>query len=168
MSREELNLRAALDVIQSGEGGTKENRYKKMYGGKLMDNLDDHPGEVNGHSVMGAYQIHKVSWFGKDNSKLGYKYKLKLPNFSPENQDRAAVAIIINKGVFGKIITGDFEGALPKISGTVWTSLNKPGQVDKFKSYIAKELKGETLVATPKGGPLIENAIKDKVTLKKN
>jgi len=165
MDNKELNLRATLGVIQSGEGGESENRYKKKYGGKLLDNLEDHPGTENGHSVFGAYQLHKQSWFGKNDN--GYKYKLDLPDFSPENQDRAAVGIIINKNAYNDIVNGDFETALTKIGGSVWTSLNKEGTIDKFKVQISNELKGQSLVATKKGGLLIQNAEKDKVTLKK-
>lgn len=98
--------------------------YKIMYGGGTLANLDDHPrkpvtkwGKTS--SAAGAYQI-TVATYDE------YKKKLGLKDFSPESQDKIAMALIKQAGGLELINQGKIEEAITKLNRR-WSSL--PGGV---------------------------------------
>lgn len=86
--------RAFLDVIAFAEG--TNGSYNMMYGGKTFSSFKDHPRVWRsspwgtpgvGSDAAGRYQFKSTSW---DEARR----KLGLKDFSPENQDRAAVYLM--------------------------------------------------------------------------
>lgn len=113
-------VRAFLNAIGQGEGKS----YNTLFGGKTFDNYDDHPniivrkrvqGKPIASTAAGRYQILKRTW----NS---LKNKFGLTDFSPLNQDRAAVGLLINNGALGDILANDIPSAMHKLRN-VWASL---------------------------------------------
>jgi len=110
--------------------------YNLFYGGARFSDLSDHPvitGELKpvklsdamcraaGFSpgcvttAAGAYQLIRPTW-----QRL--RDKLKLPDFSKESQDRAAIELLQESGAMELLGLDDVLGAIRKAS-TVWASL---------------------------------------------
>lgn len=131
MTRDELkvilddaNVRAFLRVIRAGEGTADANGYRRMFGGALFESFKDHPRKIhtahlkNGpltSSAAGAYQFLKRTW---DSLVAEYGFE----DFSPTNQDEAAVALIARCDAIGDVIGGHFDAAIRKCAST-WASL---------------------------------------------
>ena len=108
-------VRAALDTIAWAEGGT----YNKLYGGGTFSG-DQHPNRLitaGGYSstAAGRYQFLYRTW-------IEVKNRLGLEDFSPANQDIAAVDLIAQRGQLAKLLAGDFEGMLRGL-GCAWAAL---------------------------------------------
>jgi lysozyme len=108
-------VRAALDTIAWAEGGT----YNKLYGGGTFSG-DQHPNRLitaGGYSstAAGRYQFLYRTW-------IGIKNRLGLADFSPANQDIAALDLIAQRGQLNKLLAGDFEGMLKGL-GCAWAAL---------------------------------------------
>ena len=101
MTREHLqrhlengNVRAFLKAIRLGEGTTDDMGYYRIVGGGTFTDDSTHP-RVKVHiekydlysTAAGAYQIIWPTW---KNLMMRYAF----PDFSPECQDEAAVALI--------------------------------------------------------------------------
>jgi len=100
MNIAEKNLKAFLLMIRYAEGTSSQNGYQKLYGGSLFNDLSKHPNiAVNKWGITstaaGAYQILFKTW-------TEIQQKLKLPDFSPQSQDKAAVELIKKKKSFGR------------------------------------------------------------------
>ena len=118
------NVRQFLNVISMAEG-TDKNGYQTAFGGGLINDLSDHPrklydfnqtdGTPNQTSAAGRYQFIQPTWDDVSN-------KLGLKNFSPENQDLAAVELLRRNGSLPALLNGDFQTAIQK-SGSTWASL---------------------------------------------
>lgn len=131
MTRDELrsalqhpNVRAFLRVIREGESSQTDSAYRIMYGGGFFSSFSDHPRQkVTAHgitsSAAGAYQFLERTWDG-----LVAKYG--FPDFSPECQDEAAVALIAGRGALQDLLRGDLSEVLDKCSYE-WASL-PPGR----------------------------------------
>lgn len=144
------NERAFLDLIQWAEGTDKaEDPYRVCYGYKhTIKSFSDHPaitGEWAGEvlsdemcrnaglgpgcrsTAAGAYQLIKPTW-------RGIKERLRLDNFEPHNQDRAALYLIANRKALEDVHAGRIQTAISKCSSE-WASLpgNFAGQPQRRK-----------------------------------
>jgi tape measure domain-containing protein len=143
-AREELKklrsdpaIKAMLDTIASAEGAG----YSTLFGGGTFDDFSAHPnqritrkfGKGNITSTAaGRYQFLNRTWQG-----LVDQYGFS--DFSPENQDLGAIALMRSRGMLGPIGTGDIGGALTA-GNREWASL--PGS-----PYGQPTKKAETLIA---------------------
>jgi muramidase (phage lysozyme) len=116
------NRQAFLALLRKTEGTDKyANPYTTGFGGVQLDNLNDHPHKILGHTAdgnttaAGAYQFLGSTWDG-------IKNKLGLKDFSPQSQDAAALELIRQKGALGDIDNGNFQSAIQKL-GSTWASL---------------------------------------------
>lgn len=117
------NARKMLDVIAQAEG--VKNGYNTLFGNGRFDNLSQHPniaksfrqtdGKTNSTTAAGRYQFLNRTWRG-----LAKQYGLN--DFSPQNQDLGALALIAGRGALNDVLNGDFTGAIKKL-GPVWASL---------------------------------------------
>lgn len=110
--------------------------YGIFYGGTLFSDLSDHPvitGELAPvplpdamcraaglkspcySTAAGAYQFIRPTWQRLRN-------KLDLPDFDQESQDKAALELLRETGVYDLILDRDIEGAIRKAS-KIWASL---------------------------------------------
>jgi len=119
------NVQAFLKAIRWAEGTAGVDGYRTMFTGKLFDGYDKHPnikhciplrsGGQLCSTAAGAYQFLFSTW-----SYL--KIRLQLSDFSPANQDLAAVELIREKGALEDVLAGNFDLAVTKVN-KVWASL---------------------------------------------
>lgn len=114
------NVQAILRVIRAGEGTADLDGYRRMFGGELFTSFADHPRKTvkkGGYTstAAGAYQFLESSW---DETKR----IMGLSDFSPANQDIAAVGRIAARGALDDVLAGRFEVAMRKI-GREWASM---------------------------------------------
>ncbi|WP_257230219.1 glycoside hydrolase family 104 protein [Acinetobacter sp. YH12039] len=117
------NVRKMLDLIAYTEG--VKHGYNTMFGNERMSSLQSHPnvrkqfkqtdGKMNVTTAAGRYQFLKGTWDG-----LARQYGLK--DFSPQNQDIAALALLAQNGALPYVLKGDYQTAINKSGGT-WASL---------------------------------------------
>lgn len=129
------NVRKMLDVIANAEG--VKHGYNTIFGNERSDDLKTHPnvkkeftqtdGKKNSTTAAGRYQFLKGTW-----DKVSKKYG--LTDFSPKNQDLAAVALILGRGALGDVIKGDFTKAVGKLGGE-WASLPSSPYAQPKKSW---------------------------------
>ncbi len=105
---------AFLDLIAWAEG--TGDRYDLQYTGSSFSG-NAHPRQIKCDAAglcsdaAGRYQFLSPTWDG-----------LGLPDFSPANQDKGAIALLKYSGAYDLILTGDIEGAVCK-AGPIWASL---------------------------------------------
>lgn len=116
------NVRAFLKAIRLGEGTSGPLGYWTIVGGGTFTDDSHHPNvrvfipRYKVHSTAaGAYQIIRGTW---ENLVKQYGF----PDFSPDCQDEAAVALIVGRGALDEVISGDFAGALRRCAPE-WASL---------------------------------------------
>ena len=117
------NARQMLDLIAKAEG--VKHGYNTMFGNERFNSLQAHPnirkqfnqtdGKTNTTTAAGRYQFLKGTWDG-----VARQYGLK--DFSPQNQDIAALALMAQNGSLPYVLKGDFQTAVKKSGGT-WASL---------------------------------------------
>lgn len=134
MNIAEKNLKAFLLMIRYAEGTSSQNGYQKLYGGNLFNDLSKHPNTaVNKWGITstaaGAYQILFKTW-------TEIQQKLKLTDFSPQSQDKAAVELIKRRKALDDVLAGRFAQALLKCRKE-WASLPGAGYNQSEKSPIA-------------------------------
>lgn len=119
---ENPNVHAFLHAIRLGEGTSDPEGYNRIVGGDTFAHYIDHPRAprwISRYKVWstaaGAYQIIAKTWDG-----LVRQYG--FPDFSPECQDEAAVALIAEKRALRHVKNGDIEKAIGLLGG-VWASL---------------------------------------------
>lgn len=115
------NLQAFLAMIRTGEGTADDGGYSRLFGGGSFDSYADHPRQMVTRwgltsSAAGAYQILSRTWDDLKNS--GHS----LPDFSPANQDKAAIALIKRRGALADVLAGRFLAAIKKCNKE-WASL---------------------------------------------
>ena len=124
----DANTSAFLDMLAHSEGtaGKGDDGYNVLVGGSLFEGYADHPRKVIEvrpglrSSAAGRYQL-LARYFD------AYKVLLKLPDFSPESQDRIAIQQIKEcSGAMGLIESGKFEPAVAKVAH-LWASLPGAG-----------------------------------------
>lgn len=142
MASSDKNVQAFLRMIRHAEGTSGDNGYRTLFGGKLFTDYSKHPnvkvpfldkrsGKTNYSTAAGAYQFLNSTW------RL-LALKLNLNDFSPKNQDLAAIELIREKKALQDVIDGNFETAVNKIS-KVWASM--PGAGYKQPEKKLTELK---------------------------
>jgi len=115
------NLQAFLMLIRTGEGTADAGGYSRLFGGGSFHELTDHPRQVvkaGGYTstAAGAYQILSRTW---DDLRAN---GVDLPDFTPANQDKAAVALIKRRGALADVLAGRFDKAIAK-TNKEWASL---------------------------------------------
>jgi muramidase (phage lysozyme) len=144
------NVQAFLRAIRLGEGTSDEMGYRRIVGGKLFTDDSQHPNVrvwLPKYSVWstaaGAYQIINPTW----------RALLRLyafPDFSPECQDEAAVALIAGRWALEDVIAGRFADAVQKCSKE-WASLpgSEAGQrIERMADVRAEYLAHGGTIAT--------------------
>lgn len=133
----ELNVRAFLRAVRACEGTAAESGYTTLFGYETFDSFADHPRRVvrkGGYSssAAGAYQIIKGTWDG-----LVRQYA--FPDFSPESQDAAAVALILGRGALEDVRAGLLAEAVRKCAKE-WASLpgSPYGQPRRTMAYVTR------------------------------
>lgn len=119
------NVQAFLRVIRAGESSQDVTAYWWLYGSTvakpiLATGLADHPrvktyekydgqfiknGELDYTTAAGAYQIVASTWDSTIQTAL------RLPDFSPESQDLAAVYLLLFRKALDHVLAGRFEQA---------------------------------------------------------
>ena len=128
------NIAAFLKAIRLGEGTSDDLGYFRIVGGQNFTSEDHHPNVrvyIPRYGVWstaaGAYQIINRTWNG-----LVKQYG--FPDFSPECQDEAAVALIVGRGAIDDVISGDLAEAVKKCSEE-WASLPGSTAGQRVESY---------------------------------
>lgn len=121
------NLSAFLDTIATSEGTANlgDSGYNVLVGGSLFDSYADHPRTIVdlGHGLKstaaGRYQL--LARYVD-----AYKAMLRLPDFSPESQDRIAVQQITESHALSAVEAGEFAVAI-NLCAHIWASLPGAG-----------------------------------------
>lgn len=120
----DANVHAFLAVIRAGEGTADADGYRRMFGGRLFEGWADHPRQALTYrlgrsnitsTAAGAYQFLARTWDG-----LVRQYGFE--NFSPNQQDHAAVALIIGRRALDDVLAGRIEQAIARCNRE-WASL---------------------------------------------
>jgi lysozyme len=147
MTVAQKNLKAFLIMIQYSEETLGKDAYRKLYGGGVFDDLSKHPNRPVSKwgitsTAAGAYQILNKTW-------QGLAQELKLQDFSPQSQDRAAIELIARRKALDDVLAGRFAQAINKCRKE-WASLPGAGynQSEKSAGTLAQVYKaaGGTLV----------------------
>lgn len=114
------NVQAFLKVIRAGEGTADAGGYSRLYGGGKFSGYADHPRvKVTAgrwtSTAAGAYQFLSSTW--DETARI-----MGLKDFSPQNQDLAALGRIAARGALADVMRGDFESAVRKCAWE-WASL---------------------------------------------
>ena len=132
------NVQAFLRAIRLGEGTEDEAGYNRIVGGGMFSDDSTHPHikvflpKYQVYSTAaGAYQIIFPTWTG-----LTKQYG--FPDFSPECQDEAAVALIAEKHALDDVVSGDLKSAVQKCAA-IWASLPGSTAGQRTESYHAVE-----------------------------
>ncbi len=122
------NVKSFLQVIQHSEGTAGPDAYRMMAGSTpahpLLFTGNQHPRQLHQAGAVksdaaGAYQIMSFTW--DDLNKV-----LHLPDFSPENQDIAALFLIYRRSALADVEAGNFASAISKCAKE-WASLPGAG-----------------------------------------
>lgn len=108
------NVQRALATIRAAEGTQRyADPYATGFGGYQIDDMSWHPGVSRPFTgttgrrqrttAAGAYQFLNRTWNNVANA-------LGLDDFSQENQDIAAVALMDDRGALDNVLAGDVEG----------------------------------------------------------
>ena len=115
---------AFLDTIAYAEGTFTKNAYRLLFGFDIFDGYDDHPrrvvcvpfkGSQLCSSAAGRYQFSRVTW-----DKV--VSLLNIEDFSPINQDRAAVYLLLESRAVSQLEHGRFRDALACVKN-IWASM---------------------------------------------
>lgn len=111
------NVEKFLKLITFTEGTDRDKTpYNELFGFKNFEGYNSHPNikiKASNYSstAAGRYQILKRTADG-----------LKMKDFTPESQDKAAIELIKQVGAYQDIVNGDFEKAINKCN-RIWASL---------------------------------------------
>lgn len=139
------NITAFLDTLAMGGEGTdvpsqetRDHGYDVFVGGGLFTSYADHPrkviavkhkGKVIHSSAAGRYQFIRATWDS-------LARKLKLRDFSPLNQDRAAIELLKECGAYSLLKQGRFDEAC-HAARKIWASLPGAGYGQREESIEA-------------------------------
>lgn len=123
------NVLAFLDALAFAEGVerfSQDDGYDVIVGGTTFTDYRQHPKvrvylpRYHLHSTAaGRYQFIWPTW--KELRK-----RLKLPDFGPESQDRAAIELIHGRRALKDVQAGRLDSAIGKVR-TIWASLPGAG-----------------------------------------
>ena len=132
------NVQAFLKAIRLGEGTDDEAGYNRIVGGQQFadDSIHPHvrvflPKYQVYSTAAGAYQIIFPTW-----QKLCQQYS--FPDFTPESQDEAAVALIAGRHALEDVIAGRLKEAVQKCT-MEWASLPGSTAGQRTESFDAVE-----------------------------
>ena len=138
------NIRAFLRAIRLGEGTSGQDGYSIIVGGDHFTDFSAHPRKsvyLENYGIWstaaGAYQFIFPTW-----NALRARYGFS--DFSPGNQDLAAVALIRDEcHAVDDIMAGRLQDAIRKCS-TQWASLpgSRAGQRTEMYANIEEEFIG--------------------------
>ena len=145
------NVQSFLALIRHCEGAG----YTTLFGGGIVEHTDDHPriavtrtlgGKPITSTAAGAYQFLSRTW-DECVTALG------LTDFSPPNQDRAALYLIERRRALPAVMEGDWTTAIERCNRE-WASLpgSPYGQPTKSLAHCLKflqDLKGGGTQAEP-------------------
>ena len=122
-----------------------------MFGNQRINSLQSHPnirksfvqtdGKSNVTTAAGRYQFLKDTW-----DEVARQYGLK--DFSPRNQDIAALALMVQNGSLPYVLKGDFQTAVKKSGGT-WASLPSSPYAQPKRSWSELGLGGGPVSQAP-------------------
>ena len=117
------NVRKMLNLIAASEG--VKHGYNTLFGNQQFEKLGAHPnirkafqqtdGTTNYTTAAGRYQFLNGTW---NNVAKQYGFR----DFSPQNQDLGAIALIAGRGALDDVIKGNYKSAILKL-GPEWASL---------------------------------------------
>lgn len=118
------NIRAFLIMIQYAEGTYGKDGYRRLYGGGSFNDFSKHLNSPQTKwgitsTAAGAYQILNKTW-------VELQGKLGLIDFSPVNQDKAAIELIRRRKALDDVYAGRFTQAIAKCRKE-WASLPGAG-----------------------------------------
>lgn len=133
-------VQAFLDTIAWAEGAD----YDVIVGGENFSDFSKHPGEFRKafgvvSSAAGRYQFIDTTW-------EAMAKKEGLTDFTPESQDKAAIALLKQIGALDEIKSGDIDAAICSAGGQ-WASFpcndwgQNPKTTSKIKEYYDNRLK---------------------------
>ena len=128
------NVAAFLHAIRLGEGTSDDSGYSRIVGGQTFDDFSHHP-DIKvwlprwnvWSTAAGAYQIINPTW-------VGLLAQYEFNDFSPGNQDLAAVALVSERGAIDDLIGCDLDTAIRKCS-QVWASLPYSEAGQRIENY---------------------------------
>lgn len=136
------NVIAFLDMIAHAEGVERfssHGGYDVLVGGKTFTGYTEHPRKLVwlpkyriNSTAAGRYQFLWKTWNSLRN-------RLRLPDFGPASQDRAAIELLRETGALADIKKGWISSAIRK-SRKIWASLPDAG-------YGQREVPLEALLA---------------------
>ena len=125
------NAKALLNAIADAEGTSQypEQGYRTMFTGKQFSGDWKHPKQIQSSSgyssdAAGRYQFLSTTW-----------KEMRMPDFSPANQDQAALKLLSQAGV--NISDGLSEQEIYKV-GQKWASVEGGPSATKGGSYGAQ------------------------------
>lgn len=105
------NVRAFLRAIRAGESSLTPDAYRMIVYGGYFSDMSTHPrifkpipGSTLKTSAAGAYQITYTTW-------IWLHVLAGVDDFSPDSQDRMAIAYLRKLGILADVMAGDFEAA---------------------------------------------------------
>lgn len=119
------NVQAFLRVIRAGESSNDDSAYTILNGGEQFQAPPwEHPNRVGKggtSTAAGAYQLVIKTW-----RNLQQQYGLE--DFSPINQDCAAVALIVQHGAMDLVLAGRPDEAIRRINSkwVEWECFQNP------------------------------------------
>ncbi len=134
------HVHAFLDTIAWAEGTAGPNAYRMQFTGTKFSGFQDHPREIKCGSSYGSrlcsdaagkYQFLSTTW-DRMAKKIG------ASDFSPANQDRAAIALLDEYGVLEDIEAGSFAYAVIQLI-PVWPSFLDVGNGDRARAIARLE-----------------------------
>lgn len=130
------NVCAFLKAIRLGEGTSDDAGYHRIVGGKMFTDDSQHPNVrvwIERYKVWstaaGAYQIVNRTW-------RGLLKEYDFPDFSPDCQDEAAVALIAGRKALEDVKEGRFAKAVEKCADE-WASLPGSDAGQRTESFDA-------------------------------
>ncbi|MCT7983413.1 glycoside hydrolase family protein [Laspinema sp. A4] len=130
------HVQAFLDTIAWAEGTAGPSAYRMQFTGTEFASFQDHPREIRCGSGLcsdaaGRYQFLSTTW-DRMAKKIG------ASDFSPANQDRAAIALLDEYGVLEDIEAGSFTYAVIELI-PVWPSFHDVGNGDRARAIARLE-----------------------------
>jgi muramidase (phage lysozyme) len=150
------NVAAFLDMLAVSEGTStiagSDDGYNVLVGGELLTSYTAHPRRVVWlprynikSSAAGRYQFLSKTW-------NDLATRLRLPDFSPASQDRAAVELIRGRRALDLVQAGRFSAAVGRCRN-IWASLPGAGygqrehSLDRLRAVYLEA--GGTLAGAP-------------------